>query len=654
MKNSPNSISLSRGLVCVLYLVLFALLFLEFDELKDTLSASNRLVFIAGVSVFFFCSAIVLMRKKLIRINIVDISILLFVGYMFVVDVVNESADIGRLILSISFVLLYLSVRLIPYKFNRTILIGILFFGLCEAIYGNLQLYGICSSNHGLYKLTGHFFNPGPYSGFLAIVFSMALPLYLYLLKPNNENYIDSKSRLKSSVDNNMLDSGLLKLLFNRKGIFALVNSQKSQHLFFRVILLAVLISVILVLPAAQSRAAWLAVIFAGLFSLVKTRNFRAMKRYILFLYEKIGSKTGICVGVGLLLLFGVGLYFMKQGSVNGRLLIWKASLPMVTDAPLLGHGSGSFQTEYMNYQGRYFSKNPESQDALVADNSVYAFNEPLKLLVEHGVVGLVLIGIVFFLLFFKTSAKEKESNFLIGAKAGLIAFGMFGCFSYPTSILPIGAVVMVCVAIVAKYCVVKNPLLFFLFNKAGRNSRLVVFKSLILIIAIGWGIYAYSFVKEQYVAHVKWKDASDIYDVGGYEACIDDFAEAYPMLKQNGRFLVNYGKALAMAKKPEEAIAVLEEAKQFANNTVLYTAMGDSYKMNDDFQKAEEAYWRAYYMIPSRFYPLYLLAKLYEESGQHYKAVETAQQIMKKPIKIDSKAITEIKSEMRKIIDNE
>jgi len=55
--------------------------------------------------------------------------------------------------------------------------------------------------------------------------------------------------------------------------------------------------------------------------------------------------------------------------------------------------------------------------------------------------------------------------------------------------------------------------------------------------------------------------------------------------------------------------------------------------------------------MSPARFYPLYLLAKLYDETGQKEKAVAMAKKVMDKEIKIESTAVKEIQEEMKKII---
>jgi hypothetical protein len=67
---------------------------------------------------------------------------------------------------------------------------------------------------------------------------------------------------------------------------------------------------------------------------------------------------------------------------------------------------------------------------------------------------------------------------------------------------------------------------------------------------------------------------------------------------------------------------------------------------------EAEQAYLHAWHMAPARFYPLYLLAKLYDETGQNDKAVAMAKKVMAKEIKIESTAIKEIQEEMKKIIE--
>ena len=48
-------------------------------------------------------------------------------------------------------------------------------YGGMEAVWGIRQVYGFTYSNHSLYALTGSFYNPGPYSGYLAMIFPICL-----------------------------------------------------------------------------------------------------------------------------------------------------------------------------------------------------------------------------------------------------------------------------------------------------------------------------------------------------------------------------------------------------------------------------------------------------------------------------------------------
>ena len=100
-----------------------------------------------------------------------------------------------------------------------------------------------------------------------------------------------------------------------------------------------------------------------------------------------------------------------------------------------------------------------------------------------------------------------------------------------------------------------------------------------------------------------------------------------------------------------EKSGDVLTLAAKYFSNTVVYTALGDSYKMLRQPKHAEQAYMYAWYMNPSRFYPKYLLAKLYDETGKKEKAIQVAKELLEKDIKIESTAIKEIQEEMRMII---
>lgn len=66
---------------------------------------------------------------------------------------------------------------------------------------------------------------------------------------------------------------------------------------------------------------------------------------------------------------------------------------------------------------------------------------------------------------------------------------------------------------------------------------------------------------------------------------------------------------------------------------------------------KAAEAYKTAVYMQPSKLYPKYLLAKLYEAADDYGNAGEWAAEILAAEEKVPTTAAKEIKEEMMTLL---
>lgn len=83
-----------------------------------------------------------------------------------------------------------------------------------------------------------------------------------------------------------------------------------------------------------------------------------------------------------------ISLYYYKKASADVRVLTWNSSLLMIEDAPVFGHGIGSFAANYMPCQARYLDECVGESDALIADNNMIAFNEFIHVTCEQGLVG--------------------------------------------------------------------------------------------------------------------------------------------------------------------------------------------------------------------------------------------------------------------------
>ena len=223
----------------------------------------------------------------------------------------------------------------------RVVIIWLLILaGTMEAVWGLLQVYGYEPSNHSLYALTGSFYNPGPYSGFLA----MCLPLALH-------EWLEGRRIWK--------------------------------HLA-----LVALVLMLVVLPSGMSRSAWLAALVAS--GYVWAMHYpKAIARY---------WKAFLAGGL-LVILLGIGAYHWKKDSADGRLLMWKIAF---TEVPaMIGVGWENVAGAYGEAQERYFRQGKGTpQEERVAGAPEYVFNEYLQVGIAWGapaLCGILAVVIVVF-----------------------------------------------------------------------------------------------------------------------------------------------------------------------------------------------------------------------------------------------------------------
>ena len=72
----------------------------------------------------------------------------------------------------------------------------------------------------------------------------------------------------------------------------------------------------------------------------------------------------------------------------------------MVKVSPWMGHGLGSFEAHYMDYQAEYFRiYGQQNRYAMLADNVKHPFNEYMGILLNFGTIGLLILCAFIFLL---------------------------------------------------------------------------------------------------------------------------------------------------------------------------------------------------------------------------------------------------------------
>ncbi|APA00343.1 hypothetical protein BIW12_13415 [Flavobacterium commune] len=509
----------------------------------------------------------------------------------------------------------YVVLRTIAIKNYSWLLLSVVVSGVIQAVYGNLQLLGYYDSNHSLFKMTGSFFNPGPYAGFLVCVWTIALGMYLF----KDDIIMQVQSHKKN---NSLFLNDLVKFVFEYIPLLGVI-------------------SMAIVFPSLQSRASWIAATVSSLVLLeLKYHFFKIVFKIVTSRFQKM-AVISILIIIFIIGLFS--LYHYKKASSDGRVFIWKVTTEMIADNPVFGVGFDRFKTYYMNYQANYFAKNGETTESLVADNVYYAFNEGVQFVSENGLIGLVLLFFVLYILFQTKSNKEDQAISII-AKTALLTIGIFGCLSYPMQILPIKIILIMALALLA--CLDLNV---FELKLSQNNMPLSLYKTMFLLFNIILTINQSIYINTLDKGFKTWQAAALPFE--SYETVLKDYKTAYPIFKNEGDFLMSYGKTLSLAGKNTQAITILEEAKQYLNTTVIQTALGDAYKGAKQYKKAETAYQKAYNMCPSKFYPMYLLVKLYDETDNKKQVLIMANNILNKGVKIPSTAIKEIREEINQIL---
>lgn len=527
----------------------------------------------------------------------VDVGVVLFALYGVGSFLLNDFRGETQTLLLILLVGLYFVCRgLGGWKVSQRLLFTfvLLLAGSIEAIWGFLQVYGWADQYHSLYRLTGSFFNPGPYSGFLAVILPVALHT---LLGPKPLCRVD-------------------KIVYGL-GVICLV-------------------SIILVLPAGMSRSAWVA---AGAGCGVVVWRQKRSREYVRRGIGRIGRGWKRCWLGGILLLglsIGGGLYLLKKDSADGRLLVWKMDLAVMRSQPWLGVGIGRYPGALGEAQAVYFANSPaDPREEYVADAPEYGFNEFLQLGGEYGLIGLCLFlsitGIASGGLF------KRNTQQTGGVSGALSAFLVFACFSYPLHMLPMAMLFVL--------------LLAWSVNVGAKGVRIRRWAGQILWLPVMvLGLVAAWRLTEKETAYKTWKTARAYFRQGDYQEALNRYTPLFSALSDRPAFVFEFGECQFQNAQYGNATAIFLWAAELSADPMVYNKLGKNYQALKQYDRAEKAYVQAAHMIPHRIYPLYLLALLYREMGDMEKARDMARQVIDQEPKVWSPAVEEMKTEMKQL----
>ena len=555
-----------------------------------------------------------------LRFQTVDVAVLGLAGLLLATYRWRLNAEPVKLLFAGQWLVWWLLLR--PFaadrRFRRFAVYALAATGLAEVFVGLGQIYGLLPSLHSQYPLTGTFYNPGPYAGFLAVLLPVILGRMLHLGRLRHTRLIRRTTRLA-------------------------VARHFLQAAFW---------STVAVLPASLNRMAWIAaaVSCAAVWmaecpeSGQRIRHFLLQKRMGRLLLQK-RQTAGRAVLLLCLILAAAGLYLLKTDSANGRLWMGYVSLRVMARHPS-GTGLGGFPAAYAEEQAGFFAVH-EASPAIqrVAGNPAYAFNEYLQCGAELGWAGLILMVAGLLLAILKGWKKGRY-----GWSGSLLALMLFAAASYPLQLPSFWILLAIAgnMAISgngpspdrARSALTKWRQREYIL----RGPSLALLCIYILLLSTACTLLQQGTLQ----AYRNWAQIARTYPSDNPDAG-QAYQTLYARLRHEPAFLFDYAKSLNSQKDYAGADSLLERAARLSSDPMVWDVWGRNAWEQGAHELAEQRLIHASRMVPGRMYPYYLLAKLYADPA--YLNLPKMEQAARKVLDMKPKVVSPATREMQEEI---
>jgi len=299
-----------------------------------------------------------------------------------------------------------------------------------------------------------------------------------------------------------------------------------------------------------------------------------------------------------------VGVYRMKQGSADGRFLMWKVAAGAVDPHPFEGVGWQNVAGAYGMAQERYFASGTASPgEILVADAPEYVFNEYLQIAIAYG-WGWSLLMIAILIGAFVSAFHNGRYGIAGSVAACAVVMTASYPFQFPISILTIGAI---CIA---------------------------------------------AFIGGGKVSERKFKIQNSKFKIIPVLAATIFLTIDCKKFDQN--VLFQTGLALHKSGQWEKSNEVMMDLLPHSSDPMPLNIIGKNYTELNIRDSAEHYLHRSTLGCPNRLYPHYLLMKLYlKEPTDSAAARREAKILLTKKEKVPSPAIKEMRKEAERLIHN-
>lgn len=451
---------------------------------------------------------------------------------------------------------------------------------IIQSIWGIGQQFCLLPAGHTFFAATGGFPNPGIWGGFLAV-------------------------------------GGFA-------GVYGWTNCHSNRGRIFISVMSAIVVSAIVL---SGSRAAWLGVAGGSIVMLLEKRQFRQwwkhQKRY----------RVVWLIGSGIfLVMIAIGLYTLRPASVDGRWLIWQVSATIFGQSPLWGGGIGSFESNYMPAQAAWLANHTDHPSTLLAGDTLWAFNEYLRIGCETGMIGLLFLILYLVMAVRAIAGQPAMKRFWL--KSTLVALMVFACFSYPFSFLSFQFFAIVWLAFAFRQ---ERKVIL---SGWGRFAGMVL---ILFLLVLGGESYLIRYRADRFMAR-QFHSPDTI-------VLLNEGNSFYRHLSDSPDFTTSYGRQLYILGYYTEALPILEKGFILRPCSELAGDLGDCYYRIGQYAAAEKAFREGCRMVPGMIVPRYRLFCFYRKSGQREKARRIAEELLHMPVKLVNTRVLAIRKEARKYL---
>ena len=395
---------------------------------RGILSTAKRIVseppFILPISLLILASILSLINSTSALFSCKSILNIIFYSLLYIVIVNNVKRD----------------------RQIKILLISALLSGIITSIYCLIQYFGLdpithtvnpADSNFGTYRTTGFLDNPDVVSGYLVILPTIALSLFI-----------------------------------------------TSKNLFFKILVLfsfILIVSVIIIIHSITPILGLLAAFLVFTAFIISRTTFTWKNSLIVLLLISFIGGGGFLTNKFESIFNGIFHHYGRFLDLSSdRLLMWRTAGEMIKDKPILGIGMGMYKVRFFEYRDRVLEKIPYFG---VYEKPEQAHNEYLQLWAEMGTIGII-AAIWLIISYFAYTIKlavprssaaglpyipsplEGEGRvrgttnqlLIIGCMSGVVAILIDAIGSFPFHIAPSAVVTVVLVALTVSIQNLSSP----------------------------------------------------------------------------------------------------------------------------------------------------------------------------------------------------